>query len=163
MRSRPLAYAGLLLGGALAVVASAQPWWRAVGEGIAVRFSGTEVTGGLSQALAVVVLAGALLSLALRARGRRLLGGLLALAGVGLVLVGAVRSRPSAETVRTQVRTVSLADQFALVATVWPALYLAAGVLVLAGAAVMASRAPRWASRADRYRRAAEPAHAVAA
>ncbi len=163
MRTRPLAYAGLLAGGALAVVGSAQPWWRAVGEGIAVRFTGTEVTGGLSQALAVVVLAGTLLSLALRARGRRVLGALLALAGVGLVAVGLVRARPSVEAVRTQVRTVSLADQFALVGTLWPALYLSAGVLVLVGAVTMALSAPRWASRADRYRRDVEPARSVAA
>ena len=67
MRSRPLALGGLLAGGLLGVVASARPWWRATGDGVAVTFSGSEATAGLSQALAIVVLAGWVLILVLRA------------------------------------------------------------------------------------------------
>ena len=52
----------------------------------------------------------------------------------GWSLLGALRVRPSADAVRTQVREVSLADQFALTGTAWPWVYAAAGVLVLAGA-----------------------------
>ena len=88
MRSRALAFGCLLLGGGLALVGSAQPWWRAVGEGVVVKFSGTQATGGLSQALAIVALAGTLLMLALRTRGRRVIGALLLLVGAGIAVVG---------------------------------------------------------------------------
>ena len=87
-RSRALAFGCLLLGGGLALVGSAQPWWRAVGEGVVVKFSGTQATGGLSQALAIVALAGTLLMLALRTRGRRVIGALLLLVGAGIAVVG---------------------------------------------------------------------------
>ena len=50
MRSRALALGCLLVGGGLALVGSAQTWWRGVGEGVVVKFSGTQATGGLSQA-----------------------------------------------------------------------------------------------------------------
>ena len=120
MRSRALAFGCLLLGGGLALVGSAQPWWRAVGEGVVVKFSGTQATGGLSQALAIVALAGTLLMLALRTRGRRVIGALLLLVGAGIAVVGGLRLQPSADAVRSQVREVSLADAFHLSATVWP-------------------------------------------
>ena len=81
MRSRALAFGCLLIGGALALVASAQPWWQATGEGAAVKFTGTQATAGLSQALAIVALAGTLLMLALRTRGRRVVGALLVFVG----------------------------------------------------------------------------------
>ena len=55
-RRGPLAgLAVLLLGAGLGFVASAQPWWRASGDGAAVSFNGSDVTGGLCQALAAVV------------------------------------------------------------------------------------------------------------
>ncbi len=47
--------------------------------GATVAFSGSDVTGGLSQALAVVVLAGVLLTLVLAATGRRVVAILLGL------------------------------------------------------------------------------------
>ena len=56
MRSRTLAFSCLLIGGALALIGSGQPWWRASGEGVVLRFSGPQATGGLSQALAIVAL-----------------------------------------------------------------------------------------------------------
>jgi len=154
MRSRASALGLLLTGGALALVASAQPWWRAIGEGVSVGFKGSEATGGLSQALAVVVLAGTLLILALRVRGRRIVGGLLIAAGAGVVALGVLRVRPSADAVRTQVREVSLADQFALTGTAWPWVYAAAGGLVLAGATSVIINAPRWRVSAARFERA---------
>ncbi len=153
MRRRATALALLLAGGALGLVSSAQPWWRAVGPGIAVRFTGTEATGGLSQALGAVVLAGTLLILVLRVRGRRVLGSLLILAGGGMVLTGVARVRPSAEAVRTQVREVSLADQFALTGTSWPWGYAAAGLLALIGALLVIMNAPRWRASAARFER----------
>ena len=153
MRGRASALALLLAGGALALVASAQPWWRAIGEGVSVGFKGSEATGGLSQALAVVVLAGTLLILVLRVRGRRVVGGLLIAAGAGVMVLGALRVRPSADAVRTQVREVTLADQFALTGTAWPWVYAAAGLLVLSGAASVIINAPRWRASSRRFER----------
>ena len=87
-RLRSLALGGLALGAVLALVAGSRAWWRAAGTGVSVAFTGTEATGGLAQALALVALAGVLLALVLRARGRRVLGGLLLLAGAGALVLG---------------------------------------------------------------------------
>jgi uncharacterized membrane protein (TIGR02234 family) len=151
MRSRALAFGCLLLGGGLALVGSAQPWWRAVGEGVVVKFSGTQATGGLSQALAVVALAGTLLMLALRTRGRRVTGALLLLVGAGIAVVGGLRQQPSADSVRSQVREVSLVDAFHLSATVWPWVFALSGVLVAAGAVLTMTTAGTWPSGSDRF------------
>jgi len=152
---RAFGLGGLAVGAVLALVAGSRAWWRAAGTGVSVAFPGTEATGGLAQALALVVLAGALLGLVLRGRGRRVLGVLLVLAGVGILVLGASRPRPASGAVRTRVLEVSLADQFALVGTAWPYVYAAAGLLVLAAAAVMTLTAPRWPSRASRFERPA--------
>ena len=153
MRSRPLALGGLLAGGLLGVVAAAQPWWRATGDGVAVTFSGSEATAGLSHALAIVVLAGWVLILVLRAPGRRFLGALLTLAGAGMLVTGVWRPRPSSEAVLSQVREVSLIDQFALGATAWPWLYASAGLLVAGAAVLVLLTASRWARSVDRFER----------
>jgi uncharacterized membrane protein (TIGR02234 family) len=151
MRSRALAFGCLLLGGGLALVGSAQPWWRAVGEGVAVKFSGTQATGGLSQALAIVALAGTLLMLALRTRGRRVIGALLLLVGAGIAVVGELRLQPSADAVRSQVREVSLADAFHVSATAWPWVFALSGVLVAAGAVLTITTAGTWLPGSDRF------------
>ena len=62
------------------------------------KFSGTQATGGLSQALAVVALAGTLLMLALRTRGRRVTGALLLLVGA----FPAVGTSPARDAFRTR-------------------------------------------------------------
>lgn len=147
-----------LLGAVLALVSGAQAWWRATGEGVAVAFTGTESTAGLSQALGVVALAGLLLVLVLRTRGRRVVGVLLTLAGLGIVGVGALRQRPSATTVRNQVREVSLADSFELAASVWPYAYAGTGLLVLVCGLTTLLTAARWPARVDRFSRSAERA-----
>lgn len=161
MRSRPLALGGLAVGAVLALVAASRAWWRAAGTGVSVSFPGTEATGGLAQALALVVLAGALLGLVVRSRGRRVLGVLLALAGAGVVVLGVLRPRPSSSTVQSRVLQVSLADQFALVGTPWPYVYAAAGALVLAAAVLMTATAARWPTRAARFERSPGAAAAV--
>ncbi len=151
MRSRALAFGCLIIGGALAMVGTSQPWWRAVGEGVVVRFSGTEATGGLSQALAIVALAGTLLMLALRTRGRRVIGALLLLVGVTIAAVGGFRRQPSADTVRTERREVSLADAFQVDATAWPWVFAVSGVLVAGGAALTMITAGAWPSGSNRF------------
>jgi uncharacterized membrane protein (TIGR02234 family) len=150
MRSRALAFGCLLIGGALALVGSAQPWWRATGAGVDVGFSGTQATGGLSQALAIVALAGTLLMLALRTPGRRVIGALLLLVGLGLVVVGGFGLQPRADTVGSEVRAVSLADTFELRATVWPWVIAGSGVLVTIGAVLTIITAGIWPARSER-------------
>jgi len=147
MRSRVLAFGCLLVGGVLALMASAQPWWRATGDGVVVRFTGTQVTGGLTQALAIVALAGTLLMLVLQVRGRRVVAAMLFLVGVALVLAGALRLQPSADAVRGQMREVNLVDAFQLSVTAWPWLFMLSGVLVVSGAIVTMISAARWPSR----------------
>jgi uncharacterized membrane protein (TIGR02234 family) len=150
MRSRALAFSCLLVGGAVALIGSGQPWWRAAGEGVVLKFSGTQATGGLSQALAIVALAGTLLMLALRTRGRRIIGALLVLVGVGLAVVGGLGVRPSADAIGSQVHGLSLPDT--LSATVWPWIFVASGVLVAVGAVLTMITAGTWPSRSDRFR-----------
>nr|WP_294690386.1 Trp biosynthesis-associated membrane protein [uncultured Friedmanniella sp.] len=144
-----------LSGGVLALVTGSQPWWRATGEGVTATFTGTESTAGLASALAVVALAGWLLVLVLRTRGRQVVALLLGLTGAGMVAVGVLGLRPSTEAVRTEVRSVSLADQFGLVATGWSYGYAATGLLVLAGGLLVAFTAARWPRRPDRFSRSA--------
>lgn len=162
-RSRLLSFVALLVGGGLAVVAAAQPWWRAVGDGVSTTFTGSQATAGLGQALAVVVLAGMLLMLVLKARGRRIVGVLLGLVGIGVAVVGLIRQQPTPDAVRTQVREISLVDQFELQPTTWPWVYAVAGVLVVAGAVLTVVTARRWPRRADRFERSETVTHAVAA
>lgn len=161
--SRSLAHAGLVLGGGLGVVAAAQPWFTAVGRDVSVQISGVQSTAGLNQALAVVTLAGALLILVLKTRGRRVVGVLLTLVGLGIVVLGALRTEPSPDAVLTQVREVSLADQFALDPTPWAWVYTGAGALVVTGAILTATTAGRWPIRVDRFARDEGPARSVAA
>ena len=151
MKSRTLAFGCLIIGGALALVGSAQPWWRAASQGAVVKFSGTQATRGLSQALAIVALAGTLLLLALRTRGRRVVSALLLLDGAAIAIVGGLRLQPSAEAVRNQVREVSLTDAFQLTATVWPWVFALSGVLVAGGAVLTMITASAWPSASDRF------------
>lgn len=163
MRSRALAFSCLLIGGALALIGSGQPWWRATGEGVVLRVSGTQATGGLSQALAVVALAGTLSMLALRTPGRRVIGALLVLAGLGLVVVCGLGLRPSADAIGSRVHEVSLtAGTFQLSTTVWPWVCGFSGVLVTVGALVTTITAGAWPSRSDRFQPAPGKAEAHA-
>jgi uncharacterized membrane protein (TIGR02234 family) len=155
MKSRVLAFGCLLVGGVLALMSSAQPWWRATGEGVVLRFTGNQISGGLSQALGIVALAGTLLMLVLQVRGRRLVAAMLFLVGVGLVLVGALRLQPSADAVRTQVREISLVDAFQLSLTTWPWLFILAGALIISGATLTMITAARWPSRSRSFSPAA--------
>lgn len=158
MSGRSLAFGILLAGAALALVAGSQPWSRATSGPVSVAFSGNQVTGGLTQTLALTVLAGTLLMLVLRVRGRRTVGALLGLVGVGPVLVAVFEREPSPTLVREQVLNLSLLDSVVLRSTVWPWAYAAAGALMLAGGVLTVLRSGRWPARTDRFRRDAAPA-----
>jgi uncharacterized membrane protein (TIGR02234 family) len=162
MRSRALAFGGLFIGSALALLASQQPWWRATGEGVVLSVSGTEATGGLSQALAIVALAGTLLMLALQTRGRRMAGGLLLLVGIGLTVVGILGLQPSADAVRGHAHEVSLAERFDLSVTVWPWAFTAAGAMVAVAAVLTTITAGTWAARSDRFQSAPDKSKVLA-
>ena len=143
-----------MVGAALGPVAGSQPWWRAEAAGLDASFGGTESTGGISQALAFVVAAGALLLLTRSVRGRQVIAALLALVGCSMAVLGVLRVRPSAEAVRDQIRTISLADQFSLSPTAWPWIYAAAGAVVVLAALITVLRSDRWPRRTTRFERA---------
>jgi uncharacterized membrane protein (TIGR02234 family) len=148
VRSRALAFGCLLVGGALALLASAQPWWRGPGEAAAVKFTGNQVTGGLSQALAIAALVGTLLMLGLRSRGRRVVGGVLLLVGVGVAVAAGSWMQPRADAIRSHVSTL---DTFDLAATVWPWICVLAGTLIVAGAVMTMITAANWPAAAERF------------
>ena len=150
---RAVTYATLAAGTIGAFVAGARPWWLAVVADGDAPLSGNVSSGGLSQALGLVTVAGLLLSLTLAARGRRVLGAVLALAGIGMVGVGVARPRPSEQTVQEAIRSFSLAVEATRAATAWPWVYAASGLLVAAGGALLVVLAPRWGSRRSRFER----------
>jgi hypothetical protein len=113
-----VAYAALVAGGVLALVGSAQ-------------------SAGLSRALALAGLAGALLMLALRVRGRRIIGGALALLGLGIVATGVTAALPGGDR--------------------WAIGYAVAGALVVTGGVLTLLTSPRWPSRAERFETRDEP------
>jgi uncharacterized membrane protein (TIGR02234 family) len=88
--------------------------------------------------------------LALRTRGRRVIGALLLLVGVGLAVVGGLGLQPSADAFRSDVREVSLADPFRLRATVWPWVFAVSGALVTIGAVLTIITSGTWPARSDR-------------
>ena len=161
MSSRSLAFAVLSVGATLALVAGSQPWSRATSGPVSAAFTGNQVTGGLTQTLALTVLAGTVLMLVLRVRGRQTVGALLGLLGVGLVMVGVLRRAPSSTLVRQQVLDISLLDSVVLRPTVWPWVYAGAGALVLAAGGLTVLRSGRWPARTERLRRDAAAATTV--
>jgi hypothetical protein len=116
--SRTVAYAALVAGGVLGLVASGS-------------------SAGLSRALALAGLAGALLMLALRARGRQVVGGSLALLGLGIVAAGITAALAGGDR--------------------WAIGYAVAGGLVATGGLLTLLTSPRWPSRAERFETGDEP------
>lgn len=151
--SRAVSWSSLLAGGLLGLVATSRPWWRIHSDTSSPHLTGTDSTGGLSQALMMVVLAGVLLCLVLRSRGRRVLAAILAIGGAAALALGASHPRPSTGKIEQRLREVTLSDRFDLVITAWPWLFAAAGVLILLGAITMLATAQHWPTRSDRFAR----------
>lgn len=159
----------LLAAGAIAAFATgSQPWWQVPHPGGTVPIPGNEATAGLPATLAGVLAAGLLLALTLRGVGRLVLGGLLGLAGVGVIVLGLAAPQPPADVVARLVQAATL-DQPGDPFRAWGGYgYAAAGVLVLLGAAsLMVTTRTRAAAAgtgetADRFSRAA-PTQPVAA
>jgi uncharacterized membrane protein (TIGR02234 family) len=160
MRSKGLAFGCLLAGAALALIASAQPWWRGLGDGAAMKLTGSQATGGLSQALAIVALAATLLMLALRSHGRRVVAALLLLVGVGTVLTGGFWLQPRPDAVRGRLGHGGIIDNLGLTPTAWPWLYALAGMVIAAGAVLTMISAASWPNESDRFEKGPAKAQA---
>lgn len=146
-------WAGPVVGGLLGLIASSQSWWEIASSQGRATITGTDGTGGLSQSLVVVVAAGLLLLLVLRRTiGRIVVAVLLVVAGGGVAVLGMWHPEPSERKVLDVLRSVTLADEYTVRATVWPWLYGVAGLLVVAG--VLVVRLRRDATTADRFDRA---------
>lgn len=111
-----------------------------------------------STALALVALAGVVAVLATRGVARRIVGGVLVLAGAGLVwralaassAIGAGRARSLLAHSR---RSVDLTGLHPSVTThaAWPALTVVCGLLVLVAGGLVAWRGARWQAMSGRY------------
>jgi uncharacterized membrane protein (TIGR02234 family) len=115
-------------------------------------------------ALALVALAGVVAVLATRGMVRRVIGGVLALAGVGLIWravasAGSVSTSRARALVREHHATVTASGGRPHVATseVWPALTVVCGVLVLGAGALIAWRGHDWQAMSARYERSSSP------
>lgn len=157
-RERALSWLAILVASVLLLLAAPQAWVAVTASGAATSLSGTQVTGGLSQALAVVPPLGLLLALTLRARGRQGVGVLLVLVGLGAVALGVRPPAPSATQVEAALSTVTLAGDWQTAVTAWPRVFALAGALLVGAAVVVVRRAPRWPSRASRYEVGSAPA-----
>lgn len=150
-RTRGPAFLLMAVGGLAAIIIGGRPWYQV--PGIDVSFSGKDVTGGLAQALPVVVLAGALLMLTVRTLGRRIVGIVVGLVAIAMTAIGLFPSAPGSGEVVSKVRQQTLTKVGNVQPQAWNWGYAAAGLLVLAGALLMVLYAHRWPRRADRFTR----------
>lgn len=112
-----------------------------------------------STALALVALAGVVAVLATRGLPRRAVGGVLALAGAGLIVrglaaTGAVSAARARSLVAERHPTVTVdADVVPQIAVhlLWPVLSVGCGVLVAAAGVLIAVRGHRWEGMSARY------------
>ena len=148
-RSRTIGF-GLLVLGAVAVIATAAvPWYTVDAR---TRFSGTAITGGAAQALGVAVLAGSLLMISLRSKGRRIVAALVGVIGI-LALIFLPWQQPDSVEVFAELRKHSLADSYQLQSTGGSIAFLVSWLAVLAGTVVVLLYAHRWPQRASRFER----------
>lgn len=142
-----------LVAGVLALVSINLTWVRVSGGGFALDVSGADVTAGLGQALALTLLAGWLVLLALRSWGRVIMSALIGLIGLAMIALAAFGHGLDVETARMRLRTVSLADP--VVTIVWwaPALFGLAGAIAVVGAVLGARGVPG----RRRFERAPDP------
>lgn len=140
-------------------------WWTATTTGLTgtlstVEVSGTSGTGGLASALPAVALAAVLATLMLGRVGLRVMAVSMAAAGIGMAVVGFGSPAPVAEAVAdaSQLGISALTDP---VATVWPILFGAAGVLLALASTWLLLRPPQ--RRPARSRSAADVTDPLAA
>ena len=158
-----------VVGAGLALLISLRDWQTVTtgrpGRGPDVLDLNGRTVDSASTAIALVALAGVVAVLATRGVLRRVVGGLVAVAGAGLVWRAALALSPvSAARARSLVashhQTVSTSGTVPRVAvhSVWPVLSLLCGVLVLAAGALIAGRGHRWQVMSARYEAAPDAA-----
>ena len=117
------------------------------------------VLDSAATALGLVALAGVVAVLATRGIARRVVGGLLALAGTllvwrsltGLAAVSAARARSLVESKHSGVGVDATVVAHLTVHAQWPVLSAACGLFVLAGGLLVAARGPGWVTMSARY------------
>ncbi len=139
----------VVMGAAACLAVVAQPWALVRAGQAEVAVTGTEVTGGLIQALAIAVLAGWLLGLTLRRKGRRIVGGVVSVLGLAVAAVSLLLAAPSVELARERLRTVSLAADFSVASTWWPQACAASGLIIAVGG-LLTTRGRSGAGRFER-------------
>lgn len=148
-RSHLAAVLGCLAGAGLTIYAVTRTWSSTVEHRTGLSDLTTVRTGADEQpwlvGLAVVALAGAGALLATRGVVRRVLGGVLMLAGAGIV-AGAVAARAGLD-----------AGEAGAGAVFWPVACVIGGAVVAAGGFLAARHGHRWAAMSSRYERRPEP------
>jgi uncharacterized membrane protein (TIGR02234 family) len=146
-----------VVGATLLLVAGGQSWVsgkvQAQGAIRTVTAHGSEVTG-VPGAMALVALASVAAVFAVRGKGRRVLGGLLALAGAGAVFAAtAALGSESGALDEKAARSVGLSDVTASSVThsAWPWLAALGGVLVVAAGVLTVVRGAGWPGMSARY------------
>lgn len=151
MTSRREMIAGLavvLVGAALVLLAGTQPWARVadltvtVPPAVEATLKGQAVAPG-ARALGLVGLAGIVALLATRRLLRRVVGALLALAGI------ATCAASLAWSVETPILVGDAGEPLAW--TPWPVVSVAGGVLLCAGGVLAAIRSSQWPAMGSRY------------
>jgi uncharacterized membrane protein (TIGR02234 family) len=150
-RELTLAVGLCALGAALVLFAEARPWleWRDLqsltAAGVHLTLSGRKVSSSAS-ALAWVAAAGAVALIATRGMTRALLGGLLALAGVGILLVdldwltGVTPASVDGMRISSPHRVIT-----------WPVVSMIGGAVILAGGLLAAVRGRSWSGMGSSY------------
>jgi uncharacterized membrane protein (TIGR02234 family) len=152
-----------LLGAGVALLVSTRAWQTVTTPQPAPRhddlldLSGRTVDAAPT-ALALVALAGVVAVLATRGLVRRIVGGVLLIAGAGLVWraiasASAVSTRRARTLVSEHHKTVDVSGVVPRVAThgAWPVLTLVCGLLVIAAGGLIAWRGHRWQAMSARY------------
>lgn len=152
-----MALLAIAIGAGLGALAATRPWLEVRAGTARQSLDGGKVTSGLALALALLALLGVLLLLTLRGVGRWVLSALLAVIGLGSVLVAVLRREPSRATLQALVDQVALTDGWTTAWTPWPWISMVAGLLVVLGAVLALATLRHWPRRPDRYQRAPRP------
>jgi uncharacterized membrane protein (TIGR02234 family) len=155
---------GCLVASGLVLVAVGRPWVRftvasSTGLDIRATVTGHDVAGA-SSALGLVVLAGVVALPATRRVSRVVVGGLMVLAGVGIVTATWSSAFDPSAAIASRARQVagrSGAKATHLAATGWPWLVLAGGVLAVLVGVLTVLRSRRWPAMGRRYEAGRSP------
>lgn len=137
------------------VAAGALPdWWtvtwaEGLGGGGAVGIRGTDTSGGLTALLPAIALAAMLATLSLGRVGRRVVGVLAAVAGVGMAGAGLGAPLPDDSVVERLAPLALLADGFTVAPTAVPLVYAVLGGLLVLASAWSVARPPAARRRAS--------------